>query len=279
MDVIANKTKYNQIGGWLYLLCFLLIFGSPIRNIFVIYKEFAEAGSYFKEVKGLESFVYLESIAIGIVMVLSIWSGISLVLIKPNAVKITKFYLILFLIHGLIQNVFPTIAGLDEDFTKGMEYQMKVNTVSAILVFLIWFIYLSVSDRVKETYSNLTLIANSNVDTQNRVDFSSRLNLLPNKIKDFSKKHIIERINKVDIENLSSDEIIISSIILGTLVALILGYYFGETYYFHNNGNRTDEGDYSYEEFHFNYLLGMASLLICGGITYIYLNRKSKKNE
>jgi ribosomal protein L20A (L18A) len=278
MEGIEVK-KYNSVGGWLSLLCFMLILGSPIRNIFTIYTEFAGTSSYFKDIKGLENFVYIESITIIILMILSIWSGISLLLIKPYAVKLTKIYLILFLINGLVQNLFPEIAGLDAEFIKGMEYQMKVNTTSAVLVFGIWFTYLSVSERVENTYPNSKSIENSNIENQKYNDFASKLNSTFSKIKNFYNNQILVRIKKIEINNLNSDEIIIASIIVATLIALILGYNFGETYYFYYNGNRGSEEHHSYTEFHFNYLLGIASFIIFGGISNIYLNRKNKKNE
>lgn len=278
MEGIEVK-KYDSVSGWLSLLCFMLILGSPIRNIFTIYTEFAGTYSYFKDIKGLENFVYIESITIIILMILSIWSGISLLLIKPYAVKLTKIYLILFLINGLVQNLFPEIAGLDAEFIKGMEYQMKVNTTSAVLVFGIWFTYLSVSERVENTYPNSKSIGKSNIKNQKYNDFVSKLNSPISKIKNFYNNQILVRIKKIEINNLNSDEIIIASIIVATLIALILGYNFGETYYFYYNGNRGSEERHSYTEFHYNYLLGIASFIIFGGISYIYLNRKNKKNE
>ncbi len=279
MEELEFKKKYEGIGGWLYLLCFLSIFGSPIRNIFAIYTEFTGTSSYFKEIKGLENFVYIESISIAILMVLSIWSGISLVLIKPYAVKMTKMYLVLFLIHGLIQNLFPELAGLDTEFAKGMEYQMKVNTISAILVFGIWFMYLSVSERVENTYSKLK--ENSNIEMKNEKykDFTSKLSLVIIKLKSFYSNQVLIRLRKIDLSNFNSDEIIIASIILATLIALFLGYNFGETYYLQSDGNRGNKEYYSYTEFHFNYVLSIASFIISGGISYLYLNRKSQKNE
>jgi len=273
MEGIEVK-KYNSVGGWLSLLCFMLILGSPIRNIFTIYTEFTGTSTYFIDIKGLENFVYIESITIIILMILSVWSGISLLLIKPYAVKLTKIYLILFLINGLVQNLFPEIAGLDAEFIKGMEYQMKVNTTSAVLVFGIWFTYLSVSERVENTYTNSKSIENSNIENQKYNDFASKLNSTFSKIKNFYNNQILVRI---EINNLNSDEIIIASIIVATLIALILGYNFGETYYFYYNGNRGSEENHSYTEFHFNYLLGIASFIIFGGISYIYLNRKKQK--
>ena len=278
MESIEIK-KYDSVGGWLGLLCFILILGSPIRNIFTIYTEFTGTSGYFEEIKGLENFVYLESITIIVLMIFSIWSGISLLLIKPYAVKVTKIYLILFLINGLIQNLFPKIAGLDAEFIKGIEYQMKVNTASAILVFCLWFTYLSMSKRVENTYPNSRLVDNYNDENQNYNYFESKLNYIISKIKKIYNNQILVRIKKVEINFLISDVIIITSIIVATLISLILGYIFGETYYFLNDGNRGTKDYHLYTEFHFNYVLGIANFIIVSGVLYIYLNRKNKKNE
>ena len=90
------------------------------------------------------------------------------------------------------------------------------------------------------------------------------------------------------LKDLNSDEIIIISVVIATFVALVLGYYFGETQYFHYTTNANDWGSDSHtsrynkhtqKEFHFNYLLSIASFIILGGSIYLCLNRISKKNE
>lgn len=148
---------------------------------------------------------------------------------------------------------------------------MKVNTISSILIFGIWFTYLSVSERVKQIYQNSE---NLNMEQgKNKIDFN-KIRLLINKAKNLYSSKISPRIN-----NLSSDEVIITSIILATLIALFFGYIFGETNYFDYYGNRVKGKNYMYKEFNFNYLLGTSSFIIFGGIIYIYLNRKNNKNE
>ncbi len=272
MKNLEIKNNYTKIGGWLYLLCFLMIFVSPIRSVLLVYTEFKETSPYFKSFKGLETYVYLECLSAVFLMTISIWAGISLVLIKPHAVKLTKLYLFLILINGVFfQNILPYFAGLEEDFIKGMEYQMKVNTTSSILIFGIWFTYLSVSERVKQTYQNSE---NSNLKQgKNKIDLN-KIRLLVDKAKNLYATKINPKIN-----NLSSDEIIITSIILATLIALFFGCIFGETNHFDYYGNRVNGDEYMYKEFHFNYLLGTTSFIIFGGIIYLYLNRKNNKNE
>lgn len=272
MKNLEIRKDYTKIGGWLYLLCFLMIFVSPIRSILLVYTEFTQTSPYFKSFKGLETYVHLECLSAVVMMIISIWAGISLVLIKPYAVKFTKLYLFLVLINGVFfQNILPYFSGLEEDFINGMEYQMKVNTTSSILIFGIWFTYLSVSERVKQTYQNTD---NSNMEQgKNKIDLN-KIRLLVDKVKILYSTRINPRIN-----NLSSDEIIITSIISATLIALVFGYIFGETNYFDYYGNRINGDEYMYKEFHFNYLLGTTSFIIFGGIIYLYLNRKNNKNE
>jgi hypothetical protein len=130
---------------------------------------------------------------------------------------------------------------------------------------------LSVSERVKQTYQNSE---NSNLKQgKNKIDLN-KIRLLVDKAKNLYATKINPKIN-----NLSSDEIIITSIILATLIALFFGCIFGETNHFDYYGNRVNGDEYMYKEFHFNYLLGTTSFIIFGGIIYLYLNRKNNKNE
>jgi hypothetical protein len=137
---------------------------------------------------------------------------------------------------------------------------------------------LSVSERVAKTYPNSKLKVEPNIANQKYNALSSKVKSSMGNFKFYFNSQILVRFQKIDITKLNSDEIIITSIIIGTVLALIFGYTFGETYYFLPNGNRGDESRNIYEEFHFNYLLGITSFIIIGGITYIYLNRKNKKN-
>ena len=82
-------------------------------------------------------------------------------------------------------------------------------------------------------------------------------------------------IGKIFTINLSSDEIIIVSVIFGIITALIFGSIFGETIYYHNNGNRGNSDNFDFSEFHLSYIALTVSFIISTGITYILLNRKN----
>ncbi len=84
-------------------------------------------------------------------------------------------------------------------------------------------------------------------------------------------------INLIKLNRLKNDEIVIVSVILGLVTGLILGYFFGSTIYTDNEGIK-----YSYtneyivfEEFHFNYILALASFVIISGIVYVILKRQT----
>ncbi|MDY3521073.1 hypothetical protein PG644_05425 [Riemerella anatipestifer] len=80
---------------------------------------------------------------------------------------------------------------------------------------------------------------------------------------------------------LNNQEIKIISIIVGVLVALLLGYLFGETQFYNFIGHRVDE-DFvgsTVKVFKFNYLLFICGFIVSSGITYLLLNNKVKNNH
>ena len=56
---------------------------------------------------------------------------------------------------------------------------------------------------------------------------------------------------------------------------MIFGSIFGETIYYHNNGNRGNSDNFDFSEFHLSYIALTVSFIISTGITYILLNRKN----
>ncbi|MCW0486809.1 DUF805 domain-containing protein [Riemerella anatipestifer] len=98
-----------------------------------------------------------------------------------------------------------------------------------------------------------------------------------NSSKFIQKIKQLKFINKINSLDLSLDEIIILSVVIGVFVATLLGCIFGETIYYYNDGNRTDDSGYDYSEFHINYILLVASFIISTGLSYILLNRRTNK--
>ncbi len=86
--------------------------------------------------------------------------------------------------------------------------------------------------------------------------------------------------------NLSKKEIAIISIVVGTFIALVLGYLFGETKYLIAKGLVVSNdvfiergySRYLNKYFNFNYIVAIASFIITTGITYLYLSKERVNN-
>lgn len=104
-------------------------------------------------------------------------------------------------------------------------------------------------------------------------------NLVKNKTITFLQftNQLNKRLSKLD-----KNEIIIISIVIGSIFFIILGYTFGERQYFNGIGKRINQSRY-YETSDFstsvsiNYVLGIIGFIITSGISYLYLNSKRKK--
>ncbi len=90
--------------------------------------------------------------------------------------------------------------------------------------------------------------------------------------QNIKKLKILEKLNSI---KLSSDEIIIVSLIVGIVISLLFGCIFGETIYYFDNGTRGSLKEYDFSEFHLSYIALIASFIVTTGITYILLNRKN----
>lgn len=273
-----NKTtKYDSVGGWLSFLCFILIIGTPIRNVFTIYIDYSGTNLYFNQYQGLGNYFLTNSIIIIFLTILSITAGISLLLLKSYAVTLTKTYLSILLLYGIFYSLIPELVGLDVNLLNEIKSDSTKTSISSAMMFGIWFLYLSVSERVEKTFPKLK-IDTINPNERNTKLISKPLDLIIN-LKNFCFNKISTKTKNIKIDDLNSDEIIIASIITATLTALFFGNGFSYTEYFYDNGNRADSSNNDYEVYHFNYLIGIASFIIFGGITYIYLNRKNLKND
>jgi len=150
-------TPYKKIGGWLFLLCFGLIIGTPLRTLYVLLTSYKATSIYFIQFPGLQYMVYIDSFLSVIVVILSVRAGIALWSIKRGAVNIAKKYLYVFLGYSVIATILPFTAGLPSEANDAMIPEVAKGLFQALCFFGIWFWYLNVSKRVKATYENSSL--------------------------------------------------------------------------------------------------------------------------
>lgn len=73
-------------------------------------------------------------------------------------------------------------------------------------------------------------------------------------------------------------EILIISLIIGTICSLISGFYFAEEYYISEVKKKYySETDSIFSINRYNYVIGIATFIITAGLSFLFLKRKEKE--
>lgn len=121
---MSNKEKLEGVGGWLLFFIITIMIVSPIYSFIILFSE-----------PLMTTFDYIEGLAVISTLVLS---GIFLINKKYYAITFTKVVLISMFLTALLY-IFL------EDYT----------IIQSVFYSIIWFLYLSYSDRVKNTYDKI----------------------------------------------------------------------------------------------------------------------------
>lgn len=185
--------------------------------------------------------------------------------------KSTDFELIKDLTNQIIKIINPTPSSINE-YLIHLKETNSLNWVinNFDLVIDSWENYsnqnFNFSDRENIYY---------NLHSEQIEEFSKQLSAIVNDPREiFTKppelenmatsKSLNERIKKINLIRFNHFEIILLSIIFGTLIFLLLGYEFGSY-------------RYKPKRFQFNFIVAISSFVISSGITYLLLNRMLKK--
>jgi hypothetical protein len=281
MNMNKNNGYSPKLGGWNSLLVFTFLVVFPITEIINSYIQYTTTIELVNSVKGLKEYVTICIISSLILLVISIWCGLSLIKLKTYAVKRIKVFLILVLINGVLQEPYTIISNLDVNYKLLMAEQISTNLKFSVFFFTVWFAYLIFSDRVEKKIlqqnEDKSILKEKDLPNKNIV---FNLKIYASKFYNKLKSKLI--IFNQSLSNLNSDIIIIISLIIATVISVSLGFICGETkYYLYENGNRVDISlpPYTYNEFYFNYLISLPSFIVIGGLTFIYLKTKSKNEK
>jgi hypothetical protein len=141
-----EKKRLKGIGGWLLFFIFTLVFFSPLYQL---YDFTANPQFYFWE----SGAIIYESVAVAIVYYTwGIIVGILLWKRKPKAVIWAKE----FLIAALVVSIFLTIYSYGLFSTEDYDL-ILYDSFRSIVYFGIWFSYLNLSRRVKNTFEDRKL--------------------------------------------------------------------------------------------------------------------------
>lgn len=149
-----NKSlvSYTRPEGWLLILILALAFFNPLMSTYYINTSYQQLSGFFDQYSGVKHLFYIDTTFSLILMVLSINAGNALWLIKYEAVKKTKQYLLFFLGYSGVSIFLPFIFEIPFE-TNDILIQEGIKTAgSSLLYFIIWYSYLNMSYRVNATY-------------------------------------------------------------------------------------------------------------------------------
>jgi len=156
-----QASKYKTIGGWLFFFCFLITVSIPLGVIYKVIFSYIKSHIYFHQYPGLEIVFYIDSCLSVALAVLSIRAGIAMIRIKPNAVQNAKNFLLIYLAYTVIVSLLPFLSGLPKETNIAMVPTIISSACKYLFYSGIWFWYLNVSKRVRETYKTFTFTDDS----------------------------------------------------------------------------------------------------------------------
>jgi len=145
------KKRLKGIGGWLLFFCLTLIIFNPLALLSNV-MGYGEVSKYFNQLPEVKTLVLVD-LAISITLtIFSIITGILLLQLRQNAVKIAKILLLTLLLYVIIIYLLQYIL-LPSDITQVAVKHSIMYAVRNIVYFIIWYSYLNVSKRVKNTFN------------------------------------------------------------------------------------------------------------------------------
>ncbi len=151
LDFSADQ-KRNGVKGWLLLLCLSLTIFTPLVTAYSLAVGYSQASPHFDTVPGLGSLFLMEGLLSGGLMVYSIFAGVYLWTIRPNAPDFAKGYLKAVMAYAVLACFLPFFTGLPTSASTAVAAAAVIQLIRAIIFVGIWTSYLNKSRRVKATY-------------------------------------------------------------------------------------------------------------------------------
>jgi hypothetical protein len=150
----SGTERYDRVGGWLLLLCVLLTILGPLATAYSLVAGYAQLQGLFEETPGLSTFYnmnFVLNIGLGL---FSLWAGFSLWTKMAGAVERAKKYLLARVAYTVILYFLPAMSGLPEEMSTGIQNEILAASTFSFIYIAIWYLYLTKSKRVRETYQN-----------------------------------------------------------------------------------------------------------------------------
>jgi len=151
-DDSLQNSKRPKVGGWLLLLCIGLTVFAPVASLMTLL-DTRGLQQHFEQYSLLYPICLTDTILSTSVTIFSIYVGIRLWTVKPNAVRTAKLYLLCLLAYRVFATVLPFFAGLPPNVIRALIPAAARTIIRSLVFATIWLLYLSRSKRVRNTYS------------------------------------------------------------------------------------------------------------------------------
>lgn len=144
--------ELKGVGGWLLLLCVNLTILDPFANLLNLAIGTHFGRQYFDQHPALQRLMLINGVCSIGLAVFSIYAGISLWKVLPNAVTMGKKYLGAAFVYSILSLFLPYLIGISEEFGKEVGATNLLNTIITAVYLFAWYQYLKRSKRVRSTY-------------------------------------------------------------------------------------------------------------------------------
>ena len=143
---------YKGVKGWLLLLCVSMTILTPTTGFVSLMTVTDALKPHFDNDPALFKLVLITGICSICLFVYSMYAGVSLWRIAPNAVKSAKRYLIVLFHYSFFSIFLPQMVGLSEKTLTDVYKTSPFLNLMVMFEAFLWYLYLRKSKRVKATY-------------------------------------------------------------------------------------------------------------------------------
>jgi hypothetical protein len=143
---------YKGVKGWLLLLSVSMAILTPMTGLTSIMAVTNELKPYFDQDPALFKLVLISGICNISLLVYSMYAGVSLWRVSPNAAASAKRYLVVLFHYSFFSIFLPQLVGLSEKIRLEIYKDNPLYNLIVMLEACMWYFYLRKSKRVKATY-------------------------------------------------------------------------------------------------------------------------------
>lgn len=144
--------ELKGVNGWLLLLCVNLTILDPFANLLNLAIATHFGRPYFDQHPALQRLMLINGVCSIGLAVFSIYAGISLWKVFPNAVIAAKKYLGAAFVYSVLSIFLPYLIGISEEIRKEIGAMSLLNSIITVAYLYAWYLYLKRSKRVRVTY-------------------------------------------------------------------------------------------------------------------------------